>query len=876
MILKQEKKSKDFWMVITGFFAAFILSIFSLDFTQYDQYKRDVTAKWMSQDLGFSQAETPQIFVRRFTNKLPGILEGKMTGFDDRPRIERIDFDIKFDDMQSILTDREIALENNILRGPTKVPAKLRFKGKTYKAKLRLKGDLPDHWSEARRMSFRVSLSGKNSIFGFTEFSIHKPRVRQHPHDQTYQAIRQTTGGLSSNHTYAHIFVNGVSWGVMNIEEHMTKELLEKSAAKESLIFRFGSEDGWYYNRTLGAAKNKVPRYRIGDNILNARIYDASKYMEDDLYRQWYSYIIQNRLKPQADDIYDIDKFSLGIILARVWNNTHTLAHSNSRYYFNPYTLKLEPITTDQGNATYIREDEPHRGFDYSVYKMYQDVLTHQEYRHNFETHYKSVIRAVSKSKPIFEKFHAYFPLDSKPNFKKIRHNLRMMDLYRDDYFTFPDKADFSDTERSLQHSFDEVVVKPNQAEKLLSHIHAVHYTDGRIEIYNLVPTQLDITDITVDGKSLAVDYPKTIPPYTQVSYKPQLVIQTSLKDVQDGNITITTDLHNHKREFNIPFTLIAEELLNPLFQDNANTFDFIEEVEEGKWVIKSGKWTADRPIYVQGDLSVEAGAEITFSENAYMIIHGDMTVNGTANSKVVFQAKDENLGWKGFYVLGGENGSKITHMTVKNTQALEDGMLRLTGAVTFYRTQVQLRYVKFLGTEAEDALNLVHSNFSMKKVTISHTRSDGFDGDFSNGTVESSLFEHIGGDALDYSGSNIVINNPRVRFVKDKAISVGEASQVTVTGGRIHDVGVAIASKDGSSATASNVHIFEVTLSPAMTYIKKPFYGAPSLTLDNSTIETSESYFRQNDTNLTVDGIDIATQRVDVETLYNTGVMKK
>ena len=31
----------------------------------------------------------------------------------------------------------------------------------------------------------------------------------------------------------------------MNIEEQMTKELLEKKENKESLIFKFGNEDSW-------------------------------------------------------------------------------------------------------------------------------------------------------------------------------------------------------------------------------------------------------------------------------------------------------------------------------------------------------------------------------------------------------------------------------------------------------------------------------------------------------------------------------------------------------------------------------------------------------------------------------------------------------
>ena len=39
-----------------------------------------------------------------------------------------------------------------------------------------------------------------------------------------------------------YVFVNGKSWGIMNIEEHMTKEFLEKQKRKESLL---GKSRAW-------------------------------------------------------------------------------------------------------------------------------------------------------------------------------------------------------------------------------------------------------------------------------------------------------------------------------------------------------------------------------------------------------------------------------------------------------------------------------------------------------------------------------------------------------------------------------------------------------------------------------------------------------
>ena len=105
-----------------------------------------------------------------------------------------------------------------------------------------------DHWGGIYRMSFRVKLEDDKTIFDLKN-SIHKPRARQHPYDQFFGALIQKNGGLSPPQTYARIIVNGAKWGVMNIEEHMSKEFLEKQ--KESIILKFGNEKDWIYSRGL-------------------------------------------------------------------------------------------------------------------------------------------------------------------------------------------------------------------------------------------------------------------------------------------------------------------------------------------------------------------------------------------------------------------------------------------------------------------------------------------------------------------------------------------------------------------------------------------------------------------------------------------------
>ena len=56
---------------------------------------------------------------------------------------------------------------------------------------------------------------------------------------------------------------------------------------------------------------------------------------------------------------------------------------------------------------------------------------------------------------------------------------------------------------------------------------------------------------------------------------------------------------------------------------------------------------------------------------------------------------------------------------------------------------------------------------------------SDSLDGDFCDGRIERSSFHNIGGDAVDFSGSQVELLDVRMSRVKDKAVSAGEGLQL-------------------------------------------------------------------------------------------------
>jgi len=202
--------------------------------------------------------------------------------------------------------------------------------------------------------------------------------------------------------------------------------------------------------------------------------------------------------------------------------------------------------------------------------------------------------------------------------------------------------------------------------------------------------------------------------------------------------------------------------------------------------------------------------------------------------------------------------------------------LLKLTGGITFYKSDIDFENVIVNYVKAEDAINIVESSFYLNKVIIDNTVSDGLDSDFSTGDVLYSDFSNIGGDALDFSGSSASIRKIKVNNIKDKAISAGEKSTLNIENSSFNNTGVGIASKDGSSVVVSNTKISDYKLYAAMSYIKKDFYGSPSIILNDCLVSNGNAYIRQKGTNMVVDSIKIKGSNLSVKKLYKTRVMAK
>ena len=163
--------------------------------------------------------------------------------------LPHIFIDIKFKNYQKLVKKREESISRGFLirERDDYIPATLKHNEKQFKVKLRLKGDLGLHW-ENDKWSFRVNMKNKDHLFGMKRFSLQNPEERIYESAILFFEALRREGVLTPRYFFIDLTVNGKHIGVMALEEHFSKELLESQGRKESVILKF-DESLWFHHR---------------------------------------------------------------------------------------------------------------------------------------------------------------------------------------------------------------------------------------------------------------------------------------------------------------------------------------------------------------------------------------------------------------------------------------------------------------------------------------------------------------------------------------------------------------------------------------------------------------------------------------------------
>ena len=805
--------------------------------------------------------------------------------------VTKLVIDVKFKHLEKLRDQRSAAVARGILfQGEDDfVPGTIHVQGRSVRVKLRLKGD----WTESLtgdKWAFRIHVKGKEHVFGLRRFSLHHPMARDYHGEPMILAAFQDEGILTPRYFFVDVVLNGDFIGRMALEEHFSNELLATQKRRESVIIKFDESLLWNVEDGIKRGFGGV-----FDNYASAKIipFRGSKIEKSEVLKKYLRVatgLIRSFVSGSlpASQVYDADLLGRFIAVAEVWGSWHCLRWHNMRFYYNPIAAQLEPIAFDAMVGHPYTADGLTDRRDPIVSSMLNDPAVGEVYRTTLKRiatdleHGALIKRLEEKEQDYLKILRGHYPLLRTFDFQDLQKRATQL-------------------VHALEH--DEPPTLPNYPAVLQVFS---FQEEGRtyLELGNAIPLPVEVLQIQrkLEGETsrksvrpvIPLRFPLEVPGSPKGTPTRGIRIQYQEEDLGapgQSSIIVTYRVKGKRQVMEsqsspyfpplgqppIPVSTLDGTLAHHAFL----TLD--EEHYELK--VKPGRWNVKGSLVIPSGygLKVSKGTVLQFEPAGKLIVRGPLMMEGTREAPIILegQAKGElDQLWQGILVFQSNTVSEWSFVSLHNTTGVRQKGWGLTGGVTFYESEIHMKNCTFRGNRAEDALNIIRTHFNLTDVNILEAMSDGLDADFADGTLQGGLFEQIGrrggGDAIDVSGSDVLVNGTQIRHVKDKGLSVGEGSTLQATDLTISEVGVGAVSKDGSVLTISDSHIDQAQYAALMAYAKKPEYGAGTIQAKNMDVAGgARRAVVQTGSVIVLDGISIPTEDLDVDTLYAT-VMKR
>lgn len=710
------------------------------------------------------------------------------------------------------------------------VKAKLKANDDDYQnIELRLKGDWTDHLS-GEYWSYRIKMPKDKSWNRIQTFSLQNPNTRSYLDEWIFHKLLEEVDVLTPRYGFIKLTQNNQDTVLYAYEEHFEKQIAEYKNRREGVIVKF-TEDYLWSQRIRN--KDLIQPNVFEDANYNSEVvpFGSKKTFtnpiltEQFLQAQKLMYDFKQK-KNTAAEIFDIKLLAKYFAITAILDANHSNIWHNMRFYYNPITRKLEPIGfdgyTDSGPLNtfskvffgeYLSSDT-----DNDFKSFYQFIFKDPE----FNKYYVPYLQNYSSESFITSFLDKYNP--------KIKAIERIIRFYTDSNYTYNRNKIESRTNliyKNIQ-PYNDITIKAYRSSNILNEI---DITNNHVVPLRIIGSGIDtIYDGTNNiNKLINSNGYKSIANYTKIN------IPSHHKYVYyklDGSKKI---YHTHIRGWAYPGKLnlnISDKSKLQIPLDN-NSYTDIDSVI----TIAPGNYTITKPIIIPESygLHISEGTSINFTNQSYLLSYGDVQCIGTKDSPILLTSNDHSS--QGVVVICANKTSHFSHTAIQNLKSLQENEWQLTGAITFYESEIKMNNVTIANNKSEDALNIIRSKFEINQLYIHHTMSDGFDSDFCNGSISNSYFHHTGNDGLDFSGSKVTVDNIRFENIGDKAISGGEEATLKVNNISIDNAIIGIASKDLSTVDAKDITLKNCNQGFAA-YRKKPEFGGGMITVKNYELE--------------------------------------
>lgn len=791
--------------------------------------------------------------------------------------------DIKHTDYQKLRFKREQALQRGriITTDDSYVPAKVTVDGRSYRVRMRLKGDVTDHL-EGEKLSFRIHVKGDQAIWGMKRFSIQHPKRSGWIKEWIMYAWFKYEDLISLRYDFVKVTINGLDLGVFALEESFGKELVEFNKRPEGPILKF-DESRWFGEERTNRSQTDV--YQTVD----ISSFNTSKTLGTEKLKNGFfagrALLDQFRGRRKTlSEVMDVRRAARTFAILDILAAHHGTRWKNSRFYYNPITARLEFIgynaygprvaLSRSDRIAYQRWSGGPVG-EYHVSEWIGTFFSDSQ----FVGEYFQALNRMS-APGYLENFFQSISVELEEKMNILYSEIGIYDvLYkRDGPLAQPTVEDYLEN-RELVY---ELLNSKLPLKAYLKHFDA-ESDQMVITIANtaFLPTQFEAVDCLATGKSY-----NNIAPMRLTGKTPGEPLQYADIEVhgfmpEDGICTLEVERSGDNlvvKGLRLRYKILGSaesrwanidanpiELAWELFPRPPSAVATMARlVERGllriddeshQIAILPGHWMITEDLVFPPGYRVTGAAATTLVLNngAALISFSPLQLMGDPEAPFVVRSHDGT--GQGIAVIAAGESSTLRHVVIKDQGSVVRGVWSLTGALTFYESDVTFANVRLENNRSEDMVNLVRSDYVIRDAHFVQSHSDALDVDFGDGVIENSSFSECGNDCIDVSSSITTIRGVDINGAGDKGVSVGEKSDVEIHDSRISKANVGVASKDSSEVDIQTLVISDAVKGLA-SYQKKPEFSGATLRARDVVIENTKiPFYAEPGSKILIDG---------------------
>jgi len=719
--------------------------------------------------------------------------------------------------------------------------------------------------------SYKVKLKSDKLRNGVRRFTLNTAGDQWDASTIVLTNIAKEWGLIASKLMVEQVFINRVDAGLFLISEDIGKELLEREHRTTNYGI-YKSNDEW--DKSLNKRHVSFTDYTYLDKEQGGMV-PATEYGLTKL-GQLFKILDNEDLKELKSRI-DLDYFAKISALEILYGNTHSTIGDNVKYLYDFSSGLIYTSFRIEGNIKELRGFKSAKGFEKSaefrhnrnkilqlltsdvewvrlrnsylsqLIKRKKDIL----YQINHEKN-KLIAKSSQTSKLLSKKIN-----NSARSRKNAKKNLRKIKRYLKKY---------ANTGYPVKKSKQKVPTFGNITEKNLRAVKRAKGSDydtftkvyativknrDILEILHVSATESYLEEIITCEKNNILKGEKLYLPPTLATKEFQKIESfeidgfnciESLSITKSGKEIDKRHIHINNR-IELLDTAQSFRVFKEIFVGATKTFRKDQEL----WKIPKGvhKVRSDIIIPKGVDLEISAGSKILLGKDISILLRGNLhAVGNEADPILIDRLGNENFG--SFAVIGNIDPAEVQlkHFYLGNgSEEVLDGIY-FSSQMSLHNTNSNITLSKFFKSSSDDGLNIKNSKVMMTDNAFYDNFGDQVDLDFCEGLVERNKFymntEVIGQlsetDGLDVSGSKLTVKDNIFENLSDKAVSVGEQSDITLMSNALTNSNIGIAVKDGSNANilGNSLKGNKVDLT---TYIKKLMYKEPTFLSDMALI---------------------------------------